>query len=603
MKKKLSIIYGIICGIISVQIILSGAAFATDYGSNEINGTVNQLLSYQKSKNNGKVYSPDLVGTNAADWFAVGCARSGNSFNYEDYSNEIINRVNLSTLSSAELNRISLSVSANGGNPRNFANSNLITDGIYGHSPSNDGVNGWIWSLIAIDSREYSIPNNVPYSRDDIIVEIIRQQLDNGGFAQTGTTFDTSVTALAITALSPYINHEYTYSFTSKSGNKTSKTVKNVIDESVAKLSEIQNSDGTFSPSSVSTAHAIIALCSVGINPNTDLRFVKSGGSALDGLMKYRLNNGGFAYSSTASGVDDYASSQALLALSAYKRLINHQRRVFDFSSEFSANSSSTIQNLNSMLSTFTSETITNADIHKLQELYNSLSSSERTYIYEYAKIAELSAAVKNSAATEKPKNSQDIKAMAKYTKVPSSESLSLLAEKALAGVKLQLEKAEERANNLDTVFTENDRKKLAEISNTFSTKYYYTVLNLINKAEKCEQTEEIETIKSQLYEQKKIIETLITEIEDINSEITKSFPSFDKVSVSKREKLQELNERIAVLDDYDKQKIKNYDEFNKTVEKINSIHTTIIISIVAVQLLVVVSAIVIFTFKRNNLR
>lgn len=606
MKNKYSVIYSIVCGLIIVQIILGCTAYAANYDSDEINEFANRIISHQKTKYNGKVYNSEFVGTDDADWFALSCARLGKPINSNAYLDEFTNKVNLSTLSSASLNCLSLSVSSNGGNPTAFASSNLITDGIYGHSPSEDGVVGWIWSLIALDCRNYTVPSGVPYSRDDIIVEIIRQQLDDGGFAQTGSVPDAGVTGLAIAALSPYINSEYSYSFNSKSGNKVTKTVKNVVDNSIAKLSEIQNSDGSFSSSSklansVSTARAVIGLCSVGINPNTDLRFIKSGNSALDGLMKYRLQNGGFGYSSS-SDESDYSASQALLAFSAYSRLINNKRRVFDFSSEFSTSAVTTIQSLNNMLNTLTSETATSENITEIQELYGSLSANEQSYIYDYAKVFDFKNAIKNSASSSKSaKNSQNLNAMAKYTKTPRSEEASFIAEKALVGIKLHLEMTEEKNNNLNNVFTESDFKKLKETQGFLSTKYYYSVLSLINKAEKCEPTDETENLKLQLYEQKKDIETLICEIDDINSTVSENFPNLDKVSVSDRKLLNELNNRISILDDYDKQKIKNYGEIQKAVKNVNSVHTTIMISVVAIQLAIAASAVIFFAFRRNS--
>ena len=81
----------------------------------------------------------------------------------------------------------------------------------------------------------------------------------------------------------------------------------------------MQRSDGGFmswgESSAESTAQAIIALCTLGIDLR-DSRFVKDGSSLLDNLMTFQLASGGFCH--TADG--DYnalATVQSLLALAA----------------------------------------------------------------------------------------------------------------------------------------------------------------------------------------------------------------------------------------------------------------------------------------------
>ena len=66
----------------------------------------------------------------------------------------------------------------------------LIADGTYDRGRTTplgrQGINGWIWGLIALDSLRYPIPDGAFYTRDDIILEILRQQLPDGGFALSG---------------------------------------------------------------------------------------------------------------------------------------------------------------------------------------------------------------------------------------------------------------------------------------------------------------------------------------------------------------------------------------------------------------------------------
>lgn len=121
---------------------------------------------------------------------------------------------------------------------------NLIADGVYNRgevaSLGKQGINGWIWGLIALDSLRYPIPEGAFYSRDDIILEILRRQLPDGGFALTGEEADPDITAMALQALSPYYNNKTTYSYTVKStGEEVTRTVRQIVDEALSTLSAL----------------------------------------------------------------------------------------------------------------------------------------------------------------------------------------------------------------------------------------------------------------------------------------------------------------------------------------------------------------------------
>ena len=183
----------------------------------------------------------------------------------------------------------------------------------YTASLGKQGINGRIWALIALDSMHFQIPDGAYNTRDDIIAQILARQLPDGGFALTGTVSDPDMTAMAIVALAPYYNAESVYTLDGKS-----KSVRTVVDESLLNLSAVQSADGDYASWGIynaeSTAQVIQALCSLGINPLTDSRFIKNGNTALDALMKYKNSDGGFAHT-PGSASNSMASQQALCAL------------------------------------------------------------------------------------------------------------------------------------------------------------------------------------------------------------------------------------------------------------------------------------------------
>ena len=45
-----------------------------------------------------------------------------------------------------------------------------------------------------------------------------------------------------------------------------------------------------------STDQVVVALCCLGIDPLKDERFIKNGKTLLDGILKYRMSDGGFVH-------------------------------------------------------------------------------------------------------------------------------------------------------------------------------------------------------------------------------------------------------------------------------------------------------------------
>ena len=192
------------------------------------------------------------------------------------------------------------------------------------------GINGPIWALQALDAGEFDIPSmkgktskfagtsgepiaNVT-TRQKLIDTILAAQLADGGWALSGSKADPDMTGMALAALAPY---------------QSQKKVKSAIDDGIACLSKLQNSDGTYSTfgdkTSESCAQVIRGLVRCGVNPNTDSRFKKNGKSVVDGLLSfYDEKVHGFRHVNQASGgyeavVNQMATEQAFYALAEYK--------------------------------------------------------------------------------------------------------------------------------------------------------------------------------------------------------------------------------------------------------------------------------------------
>ena len=189
------------------------------------------------------------------------------------------------------------------------------------------GINGPIWALIALSCHEYGDEA----AKKALIDSILTAQLADGGWALSGDRSEADVTAMALTCLAPY--------------RDTDKAVQAAVEKGVSLLSAMQvgpesptwsgyggfaDRDGTVNAESC--AQVVTALCSLGIDPDADERFIKGDGyggqySALDALLAF-YTGGGFAH--TAYGqTDGLATEQAYYAMTAVVRLKNGQAPLF----------------------------------------------------------------------------------------------------------------------------------------------------------------------------------------------------------------------------------------------------------------------------------
>lgn len=285
------------------------------------------------------------AGTTASDWFTIAALRFGYRENKEIYSSALQKHVTdkyktddlLGKKKATEWHRISLCLSALGADPTDIDGINLIADGTYYrdriYTVGAQGINEYIWALITLDSLDYTVPDDASVTRDFLIENIIKDQKDNGAYSLTGPGADSDLTAMAVTSLSPYYDSDKQYEI-----NGETMTVKDCVDLAMSFLSSAQNENGCFSSYGVenaeTTAQVIVALCSLGIDPEDDARFIKGENSLYDGLMRFYLKDGGFAHDSQNQAYNSHTSAQCLLALCAIARVKLGMNPVFDFEYE-----------------------------------------------------------------------------------------------------------------------------------------------------------------------------------------------------------------------------------------------------------------------------
>ena len=266
------------------------------------------------------------VGSTGGEWMVIGLARSGRTVPAGYYDN-VVEYVKAMADANERLHRakvtdnarVILALTAIGKDVTNVGGHNLLKGLDNMAYVQKQGINGPIFTLIALDSHNYPTMGDV--TREKLIQVILDAQLPGGGWNLSGENADTDMTAMAIQALAPYY--------------KTNETVKAAVDKALEALSALQRNDGGFGSwgtvNSESCAQVIVALTALGIDPATDSRFVKNGNTVLGALAGFYVDGGGFKH--TADGErNGMATEQGYYALAAYFRFLNGQTSLYDMS-------------------------------------------------------------------------------------------------------------------------------------------------------------------------------------------------------------------------------------------------------------------------------
>ena len=339
------------------------------------NETVYQLKIHKTALNNvetklkntaAKLLSQSTsVGSIGGEWAVIGLARSGYiTPEYADnYYNNAVEYVKsngsakLHRTKSTENSRVILALTSIGKDVTNVGGYNLLEPlGDFDYVKK-QGLNGVMWALIALDSGNYDIPAvdcENPATRQKLIDYLIEKQTEKGGWGFNTTTPYIDYTGMAVTALAPYYN--------------TNDDVKKAVDTALDLMSE--SLEGVNSPESF--AQILTALCALGINPETDERFIKDGKTIIDRIFDYECEDG---FKHLIDGeYNQMATEQCFYALADFVRLTENKTPLYSMTDAFydvngdyktDINDALLIQIYISLMVDFTEAQIKNADINR----------------------------------------------------------------------------------------------------------------------------------------------------------------------------------------------------------------------------------------------
>ena len=296
-----------------------------------------------------KTIPEPVVASIGGEWTVLSLARSGIKVPkkyYEDYYKRVEKTVKdakgiLHRMKFTEYSRVILALTAINKDVTDVGGYNLLSYLSDFDNVKKQGINGPIFALIAFDAGNYDIPidkkASVQTTRQGIIDFILDKEIHKGtskagGWALSGTDPDPDITFMAIQSLANYMDQ---------------KEVKEAVNRALKIMSKKQLSTGGYNSwgteNCESTAQAIVALTALGIDIDTDSRFIKTDkkgnkNTLMDGMMQFYCKGGGFAHvnegydggGGSGTGLNAMATDQGMYALDAYYRYINGKNKLYD---------------------------------------------------------------------------------------------------------------------------------------------------------------------------------------------------------------------------------------------------------------------------------
>ncbi len=618
MKKANSII-GII---LVIALIFTGLSTKTAvaYGDENFNrkdifavdSLIEDVINWKKSNMGYEVTESlfqdeflEMAGSTSGDWYAMALGRYGYEDNYGSYLGVIDDYIETEYKTDAKLDiykatewqRIGLAITAVGGNPKAFSNFegspiDLVSDGSYNRglvqSPGRQGINGWIYGLIFMDSKRYEIPDTANDTREDFILELLKLQLADGGFALMGNKSDVDITAMTLQALAPYYNSEREFSYVSAKIKDEKgefipqvKTVREVVDESVLFLSSTQNETGTFaswgSENSESSSQVILALTALRIDPHNDQRFVKNDKSAIDGLLTFKQNDGGFTHSysfdsenpnAVPSVSSSMASEQALCALISYDRFLSNQRTFYDMREDFTVEEIAQISAVEKSIERL-NQNSTKLEIQQIVSTLEESNITDLSYVNNYWNLSA-------------------------YAK---KHHVKLLAEK-----EIYQGNQEELIENI-VAFTDVNVKQVEALIDyeNLTTENYVEVVHLMYLLENTNEFQKKNQYKTIVDKAYNHIQSIKSEIEYINMKITTELYPFSKLSLKDKAVCEEIFNRYENLSQVDKGEVTHIDDLIRAKTQLDNLTTAWIIGGGLSAISLVVIAIVVIRIRKRQ--
>ncbi len=351
-KMNTSALRKVLMFVMVMCMIVTNASMSVAVSKQTVSEYVNETAKYVY-----QTVKEPRVGSIGGEWAVLGLARSGYPVPdkyYNDYYKRVEEYVKdlngeLHDKKYTEYSRLIVALSSIGKDARNVAGYDLTTAlGDYDKTIW-QGLNGPIWALIALDSRNYPMPINkkakTQATREMYIQRILDCQLPDGGWSLFGGTkvgknkpadkdivgdtskfdmndvADPDITGMALQALAKY---------------QYMPAVKKATEEALNCMAKKQDGESGFSSwgttNCESAVQVLVALCELGI-PFDDPRFTKNGKTLVDNILLFRNPDGGFLHViGGGNGNNQMTTEQGFYGLVAVDRALNGKNSLYRMS-------------------------------------------------------------------------------------------------------------------------------------------------------------------------------------------------------------------------------------------------------------------------------
>ena len=237
----------------------------------------------------------DSAGSSAPEWHVLALRASGEALDFSAYRAAVTDLLETHPPAGATAKqRCALAlIAASDGIPG-------ICETVLRETAGQQGIMSWVFALHLVNQGVRGDQTNA-----EIAAELLKRQCTDGGWSLSGVSGDPDVTAMTVQALAPY---------------RDVPELADAIGRALTFLSGKQLSDGGFASYGAenpeSAAQVWIALCTLGLDPLTDTRFIKNGHTLADAVALFSRGAGQYAHT-TDGDINAAASLQVFLAYTA----------------------------------------------------------------------------------------------------------------------------------------------------------------------------------------------------------------------------------------------------------------------------------------------